>query len=245
VDKPALVSLTFDDGLRCQFERAVPILDRYGFPATFFLVANTDPIFTDGFAERRGFNWRKIAWNEDDIQLLKGMVKCGHEIGSHTVSHKKQFIIANPALEAAESKRLIEQKMETEIPSFAYPFYGTIQQLKQPAIDAGYQQARTGTQRSHYGSTDSVDWFAVDCREIKRTGESVSEWVKPGSWHVLTFHGIGDDQDGWQPVTEPEFARQMTELAKLRDSGTVEVVTFKDGAARLRRLAVNQERVRS
>jgi len=44
MDKVGLVSLTFDDGLRCQFERAVPILDLYGFPATFFFVANTDPI---------------------------------------------------------------------------------------------------------------------------------------------------------------------------------------------------------
>ena len=50
--EPALVSLTFDDGLRCQFEQGVPVLDRYGFPATFFLVANTDPIFTDGWAEK-------------------------------------------------------------------------------------------------------------------------------------------------------------------------------------------------
>jgi hypothetical protein len=31
-----------------------------------------------------------------------------------------------------------------------------------------------------------------------------------------------------------EFARQMAELAKHRDSGAVEVVTFKDGADRLR-----------
>src|SRR6266851_5617228 len=54
MDKPALVSLTFDDGLRCQFEKAVPILDRYGFPGTFFLVANTDPVFKDGFAEYQG-----------------------------------------------------------------------------------------------------------------------------------------------------------------------------------------------
>ena len=53
----ALVSLTFDDGLRCQFESAVPILDRYDFPATFFLVANTDPIHTDGGQHP---DWRKI-----------------------------------------------------------------------------------------------------------------------------------------------------------------------------------------
>ncbi len=109
MDKPALVSLTFDDGLRCQFEQAVPILDRYGFPATFFLVANSDPIFTDGFVERNGLRWPKIAWSGDDIQLLKSMVKRGHEIGGHTVSHKFQPIMANPAFEVEESKRLIEQ----------------------------------------------------------------------------------------------------------------------------------------
>jgi peptidoglycan/xylan/chitin deacetylase (PgdA/CDA1 family) len=235
MDKPAFISLTFDDGLRCQFEQAVPILDRHRFPATFFLVANTDPIFTDGFAEQKGFNWRKIAWNADDIKLLKGLVERGHEIGSHTVSHKGPRIMAGPAIEASESKKLIEQWMETEIPSFCYPFYWTIQHLKQPVMKAGYRQARTGPQQSYYASPDSVDWFAVDCRQIMRTGVIVSTWVKPGCWHVLTFHGSGGDQDGWEPVTETEFARQMAELAELRESGAVEVVTFKDGADRLRR----------
>ena len=67
----ALVSLTFDDGLRCQFEQAVPILDRYELPATFFLVANTDPIHTDGSTHP---DWRKSDWNERDIQFFKGMI---------------------------------------------------------------------------------------------------------------------------------------------------------------------------
>ncbi len=38
----SLITLTFDDGLRCQFEKAVPILDSYGMPATFFLIANRE-----------------------------------------------------------------------------------------------------------------------------------------------------------------------------------------------------------
>jgi peptidoglycan/xylan/chitin deacetylase (PgdA/CDA1 family) len=42
MNSPALVSLTFDDGLRCQFEQAVPILDQHGFSATFFLIANAN-----------------------------------------------------------------------------------------------------------------------------------------------------------------------------------------------------------
>lgn len=75
MDKPALITLTFDDGLRCQFQQAVPILNQYGFPATFFLVANAGPIHTDGYAERIGFKWPKIAWNADDIRFLKAMVE--------------------------------------------------------------------------------------------------------------------------------------------------------------------------
>jgi peptidoglycan/xylan/chitin deacetylase (PgdA/CDA1 family) len=47
------VSLTFDDGLLCQFERGVPVLDRHAFPATFFLVANTESIFEDPWAEAK------------------------------------------------------------------------------------------------------------------------------------------------------------------------------------------------
>jgi peptidoglycan/xylan/chitin deacetylase (PgdA/CDA1 family) len=38
----ALISLTFDDGLRSQFANALPILNSYGMLATFFLIANRD-----------------------------------------------------------------------------------------------------------------------------------------------------------------------------------------------------------
>lgn len=245
----ALVSLTFDDGLRSQFERAVPILDGYGFPATFFLVANTDPIFTDGWAEENGFEWHKIDWNEEDIRLLKSMMSRGHEIGAHTITHKRDAIAANPVFEATECKRLIEGWLDTEIPSFCYPFYDTVTVLKEPTIKAGYRQARAGKQNSYYSLADAdsdsespkdyesrkKDLLAVDCRQIAQTGEDVNAWVRPGHWHVVTFHGIGGDQDGWVPITEPEFERQMTELAKLRDDGEVEVVTFANGAERLRR----------
>ena len=232
--KKALVSLTFDDGLLCQFERAVPVLDRYGFPATFFLVANTESIFVDSWAEIRGYEWHKIDWNKNDIRLLKGMIKRGHEVGSHTVKHERQP--TNPVFEAVESRHLIESWLEIDVPSFCYPFYDTIQSLRAPVIAAGYQQARAGKQNSYYASPDSFDSFGVDCRQISQTGEDVGMWVRPGSWHVVTFHGIGSEQDGWEPVTELEFARLMEELARLRDSGQAEVVTFKEGAEQIRQL---------
>src|ERR1700686_5846150 len=111
--KPALVSLTFDDGLRCQFERAVSILDQYGFPATFFLVANPDPILTDGAPHP---DWRKIDWSEQDIQSFKSMIQRGHEIGAHSVHHRYPFLDDDPKGEAEGSKQWIESRLGGEIP---------------------------------------------------------------------------------------------------------------------------------
>jgi peptidoglycan/xylan/chitin deacetylase (PgdA/CDA1 family) len=226
-----LVSLTFDDGLRCQFEQAVPILDKYGFLATFFLVASTDPVFTDGIADHR--RWPKIDWSENDVQLLKSMTKRGHEIGAHSVSHKRPQLDNDPKFEAEGSKRRIEAWLGEEIPSYCYPFCHVTEPIKNAVINAEYKQARGGANASYYASQGSRDWFNVDCRLITEK-ENVDGWVRSDCWHVLMFHGIGTWADGWSPITTETFAMQMSELAKHRDAGTVDVVTFQEGAGRLR-----------
>ena len=231
MDRPAIISLTFDDGLRCQFQHALPILDRHGVPATFFLVANTDSIHTDGTAHP---DWPKINWTEDDNRLLRHMVGRGHEIGAHSVHHRHPFLDADPKLEAEGSKEWIETRLGKPIPSYCYPFYYVTPAIKNAAISAGYKQARGGPRDSYYPQSPS-DWFDVDCRQISSTEkENVGGWIRPNCWHVLTYHGIGDEHDGWEPISIPEFTRQVEELAKHRDAGAVEVVTFNDGAYRLR-----------
>jgi peptidoglycan/xylan/chitin deacetylase (PgdA/CDA1 family) len=228
--RPALVSLTFDDGLRCQFERAVPILDRYGFPATFFLVANTDPIHTDGGQHP---DWRKINWSAQDIALLNRMIERGHEIGAHSMTHRRPGLDDDPRFETEGSKQWVETRLAGETPSYCYPFYHVTEPIKRAVIEAGYKQARGGHNAGFYSSRESVDWFEVDCRQIAQN-EQVGTWVRPGRWHILVFHGIGTWDDGWKPITTEQFAAQMAELAAFQDSGAVEVVTFRDGADRLR-----------
>jgi peptidoglycan/xylan/chitin deacetylase (PgdA/CDA1 family) len=234
MEKPALVSVTFDDGLRCQFERAVPILDQYGLPATFFLPANTGPLHIDWSSH--GYEWRKMNWRENDISFLKKMRERGHEIGSHSVWHLKPNSLAlDPQFEAAESKHLIESWIGEEISSFCYPFGGVSAPLKKAVIDAGYTQARSAA-KDTFIYPDSMDLFDLDCHGAG-PNEDVNSWVRPGCWYILMYHGIGTDQDGCAPITADQFAKQMRELATLRNSGAVEVVAFKDGADRLRRAA--------
>ena len=115
----SLISLTFDDGLRCQFERALPILDQHSLSATFFLVANTEPILIDGYEHP---DWSKTDWNKKDVQLLESMLERGHEIGSHSVHHQRQFLKRDPKLETRQSKQWMEERLGTEVSSFCYPF---------------------------------------------------------------------------------------------------------------------------
>jgi peptidoglycan/xylan/chitin deacetylase (PgdA/CDA1 family) len=242
---PALVSLTFDDGLRCQVEHAVPILDQHRFPATFFLVANTDPIHTDG---EQHPDWSKTDWGSNDIQFFKSMIQRGHEFGAHSVHHRKPFLDNDPKLEAEGSKQWIEDRLGIEISSYCYPFCHITPPIKSAVIEAGYKQARWGARDVYYPLQNPIDHFMVDCRHVGRSGsekvgdhyigrfgaENVDGWLRPGCWHVLMFHGIGTLNDGWWPIPVAEFARQMAELARHRDSGAVEVLAFNDGADRLR-----------
>jgi peptidoglycan/xylan/chitin deacetylase (PgdA/CDA1 family) len=202
MDDPALISLTFDDGLRCQFEKALPILNSYSIPATFFLIANQDPTHDRWLGHTN--DWWKIDWREDDIAMLKQLIQNGHEIGSHSVTHHPKKLAMQPIIEVHESKRLIEDWVGTKISSFCYPFYHTHRYLSDIVKNTGYEQARGGGVPPNYGpqasyytiSHDSrFDRFNVDCRQISKD-ECISGWIQPGRWHVLTFHGIGDERAG-------------------------------------------------
>jgi peptidoglycan/xylan/chitin deacetylase (PgdA/CDA1 family) len=225
---PSLISLTFDDGFRCQFERARPILNSHRISATFFLIANQQPTH-----ENRHNEWWKIDWCDTDIAMLKEMAQKGHEIGSHTVTHDGTKMPMQPGFEASESKRRIEGWVGIPISSFCYPYYGSYVYLSAAAKNAGYGQARMGAQNSYYPLSATLG-FDVDCRQVSKN-DNVKEWIKPDHWHVLTFHGIGDERTGWEPVPVDRFAAMVAELAEFRESGVVEIVTFGEGAKRFKR----------
>jgi peptidoglycan/xylan/chitin deacetylase (PgdA/CDA1 family) len=228
----SLISLTFDDGLRCQFERAVPILDRLGMPATFFVTANRDP--THELWLGHTDDWLKIDWRADDIANLKKLIDRGHEIGSHSLSHHKQKMRSDPLAEARLSKELMEGWLGTKITSFCYPYCSSSYAYLAEAVkSAGYTQARGGAQYSYYALNDrSFDRFNVDCRKVSASA-SVAEWVRPGYCHILMFHAIGDQRDGWAPISERKFATLIGELARYRDEGAVEIFPFSRAVAEL------------
>lgn len=66
--KKAAVVFTYDDGLDCHLDVAVPQLDKYELKGTFYCTGNSQSLY------KRTDEWRAIA-------------ESGHELGNHTLFH--------------------------------------------------------------------------------------------------------------------------------------------------------------
>lgn len=104
---PKPVVLTFDDGYRDFYTAAFPLLKRYGFKATVFVVT--------GFVDQP----RYVTWDMLGEMDRSGLV----EIGSHTVSHVElpSLSDAQATRELTESKQALERHLGHPVPSFCYP----------------------------------------------------------------------------------------------------------------------------
>lgn len=127
---PNTVVITVDDGHKSFFTYAYPILKKYGFPATIFLVSDSI-----------GVNKDYLNWNE-----IKKMSKDNISFGGHTRNHiylpliEKKDVLWN---EIAGCKEIIEKQMGRRIDYFSYPVGGFTEEVKMLVEKAGYKGACT------------------------------------------------------------------------------------------------------
>ncbi len=157
---PHPVVLTFDDGYADFATTAEPVLARYGFMATDFVVS--------GFIGRRGYMTA--------AQVL-GMEAAGMVIGSHTVHHVDLASVpaAQAALEIDGGKAALEQLLGHAVLDFAYPYGGFNAAVLQLVQEAGFRDAvstifgdtqsrseRFLLRRAELGGAPSLVTFAAD-----------------------------------------------------------------------------------
>lgn len=125
------VIITFDDGWKSQYEHAIPVLKKYHFKATFFIIVN--------YVGSSAF----MSWDQ-----LKELIGQGMEIGSHTLSHPNLKTISEGKMnqEVASSKAILEKKLKTKIIVLAYPYGAYDSRVIKAVKRAGYALAR-GCQR--------------------------------------------------------------------------------------------------
>lgn len=130
-----LVGLTFDDGYADFVDHALPVLARHGATATLYVVA--------------GLLGGQNAWDDGprldllDAGGVRAVAAAGHEVGSHTVTHA-DLRGADPVTlrhEVGESRRLLEDVLQAEVPGFCYP-WGRFDAAAADAVRAaGYDHA--------------------------------------------------------------------------------------------------------
>lgn len=112
------ILLSFDDGYRDFATHAWPLLKRYGFTASMFLVA--DRIGgTNEWDAAMGGTLELMDWDE-----ILALQEEGVEFGSHTCSHPPLAGLSPVGVvrELAKSRAILESRLGRPVTAFAYPY---------------------------------------------------------------------------------------------------------------------------
>ena len=98
--------ITFDDGMLSQHNYAKPILDKFNFKASFYIICNN-------VDKENRMNWNNIQTLEEER----------HEIGSHSMNHKKLSKLSEEEMdyEIIESKICLQDN-GLKVTSFSFPY---------------------------------------------------------------------------------------------------------------------------
>ncbi|HEV8601074.1 MAG TPA: polysaccharide deacetylase family protein [Patescibacteria group bacterium] len=136
------IVFTFDDGYADVFQYAVPILKKNGFIGTFAIA--TDLLGRQGYG----------AWSQVTSAHNEGM-----EIVSHTKNHldltSSAYSDADLAREIKGSKAALEDRLNTSIDFFVYPYGKFNDKIIEKLGNAGYKMALT-TQYGVWVSRNSL-----------------------------------------------------------------------------------------
>jgi peptidoglycan/xylan/chitin deacetylase (PgdA/CDA1 family) len=160
-----LMCLSFDDGYEECFTKIKPVLDAFNIKAAFFICPNYvegTPQYIDSFLKNNVFlSTRKLPMSWEQIQKLHAE---GHLIGSHTMNHIncRETPIGLLDIELRDSKRILEEKLQTPCEHFAYT-YGKIEHFSEAAL-ACAEQYYTYI----YSQAGHRDYFSFDGRVLNR-----------------------------------------------------------------------------
>ncbi len=135
------IILTFDDGYQDAYTQAFPVLKKYGFLATFYIV--TDDIDRNGYLSK----------NE-----ISEMRSAGMNFGSHSLSHPDLTAASQRRAEREiyNSKKILEQVIGTTVTDFCYPGGAHNWNVENIVANSGYTTATTTDNDVVFGKIDPL-----------------------------------------------------------------------------------------
>jgi peptidoglycan/xylan/chitin deacetylase (PgdA/CDA1 family) len=136
--KNNLAVLTFDDGYADTLREALPLLKKYRFTATCYLVS--DALGAHNRWDAEFLSETKPLMTHDEIEHW---LAAGMEIGSHSRSHAKLDCLADAAAfeEIAGSRESLRSAFGVAVEHFAYPFGRFSNRTAELVKQAGYLSA--------------------------------------------------------------------------------------------------------
>jgi hypothetical protein len=211
--KRAAISLSFDDARQSQVDVGLPVLDRYGVKATFYVVPGAVSSRLDG--------WKKAAAN-------------GHEIANHSRSHPctgnyafslknalEDYTLDRMAKELDGANADIERLLGVKPEGFAYPrgekFVGRGKEVKSyvPLAASRFLVSRGYLDESANDPQvcDLAQAMGVGLDELN--GKTVTEWMvrtaKEGRWLIFVSHEVGASA---HQTTEPSTLETIIKFAQ-------------------------------
>jgi peptidoglycan/xylan/chitin deacetylase (PgdA/CDA1 family) len=154
--------ITLDDGYVDNLDSALPILQRYGFSATCYVVSGSVGQYNQWDAERLGV--RKPLMS---VEQLRGWHRGGMEIGAHTRSHPRLTQCDDAQLhdEVHGSKATLEDHLGAPVTQFCYPYGDADDRVAGVVRDAGFAAATT-TRRGR--ATAGMDLWRLPRVQVAR-----------------------------------------------------------------------------
>jgi peptidoglycan/xylan/chitin deacetylase (PgdA/CDA1 family) len=130
--------LTFDDGYRDFLDNAWPVLARYGFTATIFLVVKSIGSVSNWHGQSGNASLPLLSWEDIRTLQLNGM-----NFGSHTLTHPRLtgIDLDRAEKEITESKSILQDHLGDVIDLFSYPYGSSNPTIQKIVSSSGYKAA--------------------------------------------------------------------------------------------------------
>lgn len=188
--KTMAISITFDDARLSQIEKGIPVLDRHGVKATFYISPKSMMQKVDGW---------------------KAAIRNGHEIGNHSLLHPctgnfhwsqdralEDYTLKRMSLELDSATRLIEAILGVTPTSFGYPcgqtYVGRGLQSRSyvPLIASMFETGRTwmneGPNDPVYCDLARLTGMELDGKSFHDVLKLIEQAREHGSWLILAGH---------------------------------------------------------
>lgn len=135
-----VVGITFDDGYKNNLTQAAPLLARYSFSATCYVVSSA--IGHDNFWDRDVGIPSNTIMNEDELRAWSAL---GLEVGCHTATHPDLTLLESKKQkdELKESQLILEGIINQRVRHFCYPYGRYTEECTNLLEEFGFRTATT------------------------------------------------------------------------------------------------------